>query len=934
MGDSDMSKNKLRDMNGEMDSQSRFAAGPVWGCHISLPKAVPLLPALLILLASVFANFQMPQAQGALLTVQLPGSGTGTVNSSPSGITCPETCSYDFTSVTLYAAPDDSSLFSGWGGACAGLENCTLSLTGDSTVTALFTLKSSPVQVSGSYYGALQNAYESVAADGIVMAVAQDQPGDLTLDRDISFTLKGGYDAGFSSNSDNVTYVDGVVSIASGSMTVENIAIGQSVSSSPLAAPSNVIATPGSGQVSLSWDTVSGATSYNAYFSTATGVTRATGTKVTGTSSASLVVTGLINGTTYYFVVTAVSANGESVESGQVISTPSIIATATSLATTSTSVPFGTSITLTATVSPSSATGAVTFYDGSASLGSATISSGTATLATSSLTMGSHTLTAAYGGSTTYSSSTSNSVNVTVTSSTDIDISPYAVSVAESVSSFNAADVVTNNAFDYTVIIDFTANTARLSSGAAQTITTDGVALLTVDSTGITVTKTTYGITITSTVDAKVRYNLSGQLSGTLTVNSSSVYQLYLNGIAISATAGPALDLESTQKVFIVSAAGSTNALIDSSTRSMTMKAALYGKGPMVFSGDGTLSVTGSYKHGIFSNDYIRVRGGTLNVAVSTKDAVRSVNGFIYDDGKLTINATGTTIDDESKGIKVEGSESTGTGKGYIVINGGYITITSVSKAITASWDIDEDATTTSTADDPSPYVQINNGVITITTTGTPYEYVQNGTTVSCSPEGIEGKSTLTINSGYLTINTSDDSLNSGGSITINGGYIYCASSANDAIDSNGTMTIAGGVIVAIGSSAPEGAFDCDTNTFNITGGTFVGIGGTTSGPTAASSTQNAVILGSLTSGSTMAIKASNGTSSFAFTIPQSYATMLLSSPALATGTTYTIYDGGTASANKLFKGLYLGNLSYSGGTIRSTFTISSRVTQLGGQIF
>lgn len=29
---------------------------------------------------------------------------------------------------------------------------------------------------------------------------------------------------------------------------------------------------------------------------------------------------------------------------------------------------------------------------------------------------------------------------------------------------------------------------------------------------------------------------------------------------------------------------------------------------------EGTLSVTGIYKHGIFSNDYIRVRGGTLNV--------------------------------------------------------------------------------------------------------------------------------------------------------------------------------------------------------------------------------------------------------------------------------------------------------------------------------
>ena len=102
---------------------------------------------------------------------------------------------------------------------------------------------------------------------------------------------------------------------------MENLAIGQSVPS-PTEAPSNLIATPGNGQVGLSCGTVLGATSYNVYYSTATRVTRGTGTKVTGTSSTSLTVTDLTNGTPYYLVVTAVSANGESVESNQVIVTP------------------------------------------------------------------------------------------------------------------------------------------------------------------------------------------------------------------------------------------------------------------------------------------------------------------------------------------------------------------------------------------------------------------------------------------------------------------------------------------------------------------------------------------------------------------------------------------------------------------------------------
>lgn len=606
-------------------------------------------------------------------------------------------------------------------------------------------------------------------------------------------------------------------------------------------------------------------------------------------------------------------------------------ASSVSLAASATTVTAGTSITLSATVSPSDATGAVTFYEGSTSLGSATISSGGATLATSTLSAGTHTLTASYGGSSTYSSSVSAPVTITVTASSSSGAtSPYAVSVAESASSYNAADVVSNTTFDYTVSINFTANTAQLSSGSARAITTDGVTILSDGSGSVTVTKTTYGITVNSTVGANVKYSLSGTLDGTLTVSSSNLYQLYLDGVTIAASAGPALDLESSRKVFIVSAAGTTNTLTDSATRGMTMKAALYGKGPMIFSGSGTIGVTGSYKHAIFSNDYIRVRGGTLNVAVSAKDAIRSVNGFIFDDGALTIKATGTTIDDESKGIKVEGSESTGTGKGFVVINGGYITVNSVGKAISAGWDIDEDATTTDTADDPAPYVEINNGVITITTTGTPYEYVSNGTTVSCSPEGIEGKSYLTINSGYLTINTTDDALNAGKGITINGGYIYAASSANDAIDSNGTLTITGGVIVAIGAAVPEGAFDCDQNTFTITGGTFVGIGGATSTPTASACKQNAVILGSGTKGSTLALKASDGTIAFAFAIPKNYSTMLLSSPAITTGNTYTVYTGGTASADTSFNGLYLGNLGYANGNAGNSFTVSSCVTNLG----
>ena len=83
------------------------------------------------------------------------------------------------------------------------------------------------------------------------------------------------------------------------------------------AAPTGVTATGGAQQVSVSWSAVSGATSYNLYRSTSSGVTTATGTKVAGATSPS-VQTGLADNTAYFFIVTAVNSTGESVASAEV----------------------------------------------------------------------------------------------------------------------------------------------------------------------------------------------------------------------------------------------------------------------------------------------------------------------------------------------------------------------------------------------------------------------------------------------------------------------------------------------------------------------------------------------------------------------------------------------------------------------------------------
>jgi formylglycine-generating enzyme required for sulfatase activity len=89
----------------------------------------------------------------------------------------------------------------------------------------------------------------------------------------------------------------------------------------PPLSPLNVRATQGNEQVALSWDPSLGATSYNIYYRTTSRVTKENGAKWSDATSPEA-VTGLMNGTIYYFIVTALNANGESAGSFQVSAIP------------------------------------------------------------------------------------------------------------------------------------------------------------------------------------------------------------------------------------------------------------------------------------------------------------------------------------------------------------------------------------------------------------------------------------------------------------------------------------------------------------------------------------------------------------------------------------------------------------------------------------
>jgi hypothetical protein len=100
--------------------------------------------------------------------------------------------------------------------------------------------------------------------------------------------------------------------------------------------------------------------------------------------------------------------------SGAVSVTVSQVSSSISLSTSPNPSSPGQNVTLTATVSPGTATGTVQFLDGSTSMGTAAISSGAATLAVSSLAVGAHSITAVYGGDGNNATSSSATVTQTV----------------------------------------------------------------------------------------------------------------------------------------------------------------------------------------------------------------------------------------------------------------------------------------------------------------------------------------------------------------------------------------------------------------------------------------------------------------------------------------------------------------------------------------
>lgn len=153
------------------------------------------------------------------------------------------------------------------------------------------------------YKGTASGSYGSIPVATVSGATYSYTETDLTNGTTYFFVVKASNAGGYSDNSNEVS--------ATPQVPVPGV---------PVLLP----ATAGDSQVSLTWNPVIGSTGYKIFKSTTSGAYESEETTVSG-SVYSYDVTGLTNGTTYYFVVKATNPGGDSAASNEVSETPKTV---------------------------------------------------------------------------------------------------------------------------------------------------------------------------------------------------------------------------------------------------------------------------------------------------------------------------------------------------------------------------------------------------------------------------------------------------------------------------------------------------------------------------------------------------------------------------------------------------------------------------------
>lgn len=435
---------------------------------------------------------------------------------------------------------------------------------------------------------------------------------------------------------------------------------------------------------------------------------------------------------------------------------------------------------------------------------------------------------------------------------------------------------------------------------------------------GVSVTSENGYVVVTSTAK-HIEYALSGTGTGQFKIYSDYKFKLNLNGLSLTCSDGPAINNQGRKTCYTV--VSGTNVLKDGSsytTSDESQKAAFFSEGQLVFTGDGSLSITGNYKHALASDDYIRVREGMLNLVALVSDGMHTNDGIIVNGGSIAVSAAGDGLQCDTSSIVITGGSIAVTSAGdkgilaygNILITGGTVTVKSTDKGIKTKSDLEVQGGTIT--------VIAGDGTTSYAPGGPGGGHGGGGGWGSSGPEGIEAKGKMTFTGGVVFAQASDDAINSGGDMVINGGTVCAYSTGNDGLDANGNCYVQGGLVYAIGAGSPEVAIDANTEErkqLYVQGGTLVAIGGLESG---ASLTQTCYSTNSWSKNTWYALTV--GKETFAFLTPASTGSSLVvsgaSKPSLESGISVT-------SGTEIFNGMGVSEAAYSGGTAVTLSTYS-----------
>ena len=573
------------------------------------------------------------------------------------------------------------------------------------------------------------------------------------------------------------------------------------------------------------------------------------------------------------------------------------------------------------------------------------------------------------------STTTTSSDNNTSTTATADDV-VNGVSTSGDVTSFSIAlnkstlaetyqadagdeDYIENTTFDKTITITF-------STTGDASVSGDDDAIISISGNDVIATNNTSNV---------IRYVLTGETSdGFFKLYSTKKQAIVLNGVSITNPDGAAINNQSKKRTFIVLNDGTANSLTDGTnysdaTDDEDMKACFFSEGQLVFSGKGSLDVDANCKAGIRSDDYVRTLPGTnIYVDASSGNGIRGNDAVIVTGGVINVNITGTA----DKGISTDGEVRIDGGRTSILTSGGY------------EYDSDDSDYTACAGIKADSVININGGELNIKSTGTGGKGLncdakinindgtiriittgkrQKDSKGSVSPKGIKADGDITVNGGQTQIRLEgtgdgtealeskgeihveagtvecysyDDAINSAGNLYIDGGYVYARATNNDAIDANKNLYINGGVVIAEGASQPECGIDAaEGYSAFINGGTVIAVGG---GMQAiSSSSKQASISVSASMGTTIGLL--DGTKAIlGYTTPSSNSgtALMISSPSLQSGSSYTLRAGctleGGTSFYSLTTGCTIGSGSQSVDVTASTGTNGSMGGMGGGR--